>query len=113
MRLVLFDNDKNVKAYVEDVDINLIDDYKDVGFVETDDEYILLENKFYPLNQELPTDVFNSQQRQMREEYMKLEADPLKYDYEEAVAINMPNAEDLKKLWIDKKEEIRKRFPYR
>lgn len=40
------------------------------------------------------------------------EADPLKYDYEEALAKGNKNAEALKKLWLAKKDEIRKKLPY-
>lgn len=40
------------------------------------------------------------------------EADQLKYDYEEAVARGEKNTEELKQIWLAKKDEIRADLPY-
>ena len=43
------------------------------------------------------------------------EADPLKYDYEEACARNgfdSEEANEARKLWLAKKDEIREQYPY-
>ena len=53
--------------------------------------------------------------RQLREEAFKKEADPLKYDYEEAVArygYSSIEAVEAKTVWLEKKDEIRAKYPY-
>ena len=40
------------------------------------------------------------------------EADPLRYDYDEALARGEPTAEEKKQAWLDKKDEIRAELPY-
>lgn len=41
------------------------------------------------------------------------EADPLKYEYEEALARETDNINELKQKWLSKKDEIRSELPYR
>lgn len=50
-----------------------------------------------------------SAQRQYR---FQTEADPIKYDYDEALARGQSNAEELKQKWLAKKDEIRADLPY-
>ena len=55
------------------------------------------------------------EQRQKRQQAFAEEADPLKYDYEEACArygIDSDEAQDAKVIWLQKKDEIRERYPY-
>ena len=57
----------------------------------------------------------NEEQRQKRQQAFTEEADPLKYDYEEACARygdDSDEAQDAKVVWLQKKDEIRERFPY-
>lgn len=57
----------------------------------------------------------NEEQKQNRQYAFSLEADPLKYDYEEACArygYDSNEAQDAKIIWLQKKDEIRERFPY-
>ena len=53
--------------------------------------------------------------REMRAKAFAEEADPLKYDYEEAAArygASSKEAIHTKLLWLEKKDEIRERYPY-
>ena len=57
----------------------------------------------------------NEEQRQKRQQAFTEEADPLKYDYEEACArygMNSKEAILAKNKWLAKKDEIRERYPY-
>ena len=59
-----------------------------------------------------PTD---EEQRQKRQQAFIEEADPLKYDYEEDCArygTNSKEAIHSKLIWLEKKDEIRQRYPY-
>ena len=56
----------------------------------------------------------DEEQRQKRQQAFTEEADPLKYDYEEACTrygANSKEAIETKKIWLAKKDEIRERFP--
>ena len=53
--------------------------------------------------------------RQLRQQAFREEADPLKYDWEEASArygTTSPQAIQAKNTWLLKKDEIRQRYPY-
>ena len=53
--------------------------------------------------------------REMRAKAFAEEADPLRYDYEEAVArygSSSKEAVHAKLVWLEKKDEIRERYPY-
>ena len=55
------------------------------------------------------------EQRQKRQQAYAEEADPLKYDYEEACARYGYESEQAlasKEIWLAKKDEIRERYPY-
>ena len=55
----------------------------------------------------------NEQIRQQRQSRFSAEADPLKLDYDEAVARgNTEEAEAIKAEWLAKKDEIRADLPY-
>lgn len=68
-----------------------------------------------PILKKIPEPTIEEQNellRQRRSIRMTTEADPLKYDYEEAVARGASNAEELKTAWLLKKDEIREQLPY-
>ena len=50
--------------------------------------------------------------RLQRRARFQQEADPLKYDYEEALANENENVEELKHAWLNKKAQIREELPY-
>ena len=54
----------------------------------------------------------NEQIRLQRQARYVAEADPLRLDWDESAARNEQDANDKKKLWLDKKDEIRKDLPY-
>lgn len=54
----------------------------------------------------------NEQIRQQRQSRFATESDPLYLDYVEAQARGDETVEDKKKLWLDKKDEIRAELPY-
>lgn len=56
--------------------------------------------------------IANEEIRRRRSTLMAKEADPLKYDYEEALARGDKSAKELKRLWLAKKDEIRENLPY-
>lgn len=62
-----------------------------------------------------PSDLINDEQKYKRQEAFVNEADPLKYNYEEAVArygYSSVEAVEAKTIWLEKKDEIRERYPY-
>lgn len=50
--------------------------------------------------------------RIMRQERYVVEADPIRYDYDEALARGEETSEALKQEWLAKKDEIRADLPY-
>lgn len=54
----------------------------------------------------------NEDIRRIREAAYNAEADKIKLDYDEAAARGADNAEELKKAWLAKKDEIRAANPY-
>lgn len=54
----------------------------------------------------------NEEIRQQRQYRFYLESDPIKYDYEEALARGDSNAEELKAQWLAQKDKIREELPY-
>ncbi len=68
-----------------------------------------------PILEKIPeptTEEQNELIRQRRSIRMTAEADPLRYDYEEAAARGFDNAEELKAAWLAKKDQIRTELPY-
>lgn len=89
--------------------------YKSIGMVEMDVEQAY-DGSWYVLGyaptKPAPTD---EEQKQKRKQAFTEEADPLKYDYEEAWARygdDSEEAQNAKVIWLAKKDEIRERFPY-
>ncbi|MBS4773145.1 MAG: hypothetical protein KHX55_02580 [Proteobacteria bacterium] len=90
--------------------------YVSIGMVEMDVEqgndgnwYVA---GFAPHEPEPTVEEQNESIRQQRFLHMTTEADPLKYDYEEALARGADNVEELKAAWLAKKDEIREQLPY-
>lgn len=83
---------------VEDTE-HTVDDYEQI-------------NGEYVLKQNVSIDYRNEQIRQQRQSRFASESDPLYLDYVEAKERNDESANDKKKLWLDKKDEIRKDLPY-
>ena len=50
--------------------------------------------------------------QQKRESLYQQISDKLKYDYDEAVARNADNVEELKQKWLESKDKIRNENPY-
>ena len=92
-----------------------IEKYKFMGMTEMDVEEAYDGNwyvKGYAPKKPEPT---YEEQRNKRANAFLLEADPLKYNYEEDSArygATSIQAIESKTLWLNKKEEIRARYPY-
>ena len=54
----------------------------------------------------------NEQIRQQRQARYEVESDPLRLDYDEALAREQDNAEQLKQEWLASKDKIREELPY-
>lgn len=59
-----------------------------------------------------PVEYQNEQIRLQRQSRFASEADPLKFDYEEALALGDESTEEKKQLWLAKKKQIREELPY-
>lgn len=69
-------------------------------------------NGEYILKQEVPIDYQNEQIRQQRQQRYVEESDPLRLDYDEALARGEETAETLKQEWLASKDKIREELPY-
>lgn len=54
----------------------------------------------------------NEEIRQQRKARYEVESDPLCLDYDEALAREQDNAEELKQEWLASKDKIREELPY-
>lgn len=59
-----------------------------------------------------PVDVQNEEIRIARQARYEAESDPLRLDYDEALAREQDNAEQLKQDWLASKDKIREELPY-
>lgn len=66
----------------------------------------------YILKQDVPVDYQNEQIRQQRQARYVEESDPLRLDYDEALARGEETAEQLKQEWLASKDKIREELPY-
>ena len=84
--------------------------------VETDTEHTCEDyeqvNGEYILKQDVPVDYQNEQIRQQRQARYEAESDPIRLDYDEALARGEDNAEQLRKDWLASKDKIREELPY-
>ena len=83
---------------IEDTE-HTLDDYE-----QYDGEYIL--------KQDVPIEYQNEQIRQQRQARYVSESDPLRLDYDEALARGEDTAEKLKEDWLASKDRIREELPY-
>ena len=60
----------------------------------------------------VPPEVARETARKNRQQAFCTFADPLKFDYDEAIAANSPDADAKKTLWLNTKAEIRLKYPY-
>lgn len=77
----------------------------------TAEDYEQVEGE-YLLKQDVPVDYQNEQIRQQRQARYVEESDPLRLDYDEALARGDDTAEQLKQDWLASKEKIREELPY-
>ena len=66
----------------------------------------------YLLKQDVPIDYQNEQIRQQRQQRYESESDPLRLDYDEALARGEESAEQLRQDWLASKDKIREELPY-
>ena len=86
---------------------------KSLGWEQNDLEFGR-DGKFY-LSGNVPQQSIeeqNEQIRQQRQSRYVLESDPLRLDYDEALAREQDNAEELKQEWLATKDKIREELPY-
>lgn len=88
-----------VKDTVETDETHTTDNYD-----QYNGEYILKEN--------YPVDARNEEIRQQRQTRYESESDPIRLDYDEALARGESNAEQLKQDWLASKDKIRAELPY-
>ena len=69
-------------------------------------------NGEYVLKEQIPVEYQNEQIRQQRQARYVSEADPLRLDWDESSARGEEQAEEKKRLWLAKKDEIRNDLPY-
>ena len=101
--------DKDTKEY----EVINQEEAKNLGWKQNDLEFGW-DGKFY-LSGHVPqqsVEEQNEQIRQQRQSRYVSEADPIRYDYDEALARGEETAEELKQEWLAKKDEIRADLPY-
>lgn len=69
-------------------------------------------NGEYLLKSDVPVDYQNEQIRQKRQQRYEVESDPLRLDYDDALARGEETAEQLKQDWLASKDKIREELPY-
>lgn len=90
----------------------LLDSYEVVEDAEHTCEDYEQVNGEYLLKAEVPIDYQNEQIRQQRQARYEVESDPLRLDYDEALARGEDTAEQLKQNWLASKDRIREELPY-
>ena len=90
----------------------LLDEYEVQEDTEHTTEDYEQVNEEYLLKQDVPVDYQNEQIRQQRQQRYEAESDPLRLDYDEALAREQDNAEQLKQEWLASKDKIREELPY-
>ena len=69
-------------------------------------------NAEYVLKADYPIDARNEEIRKQRQARYETESDPIRLDYDEALARGEDNAETLKQEWLASKDKIREELPY-
>lgn len=85
---------------------NIVEDatHTAADYIEYKGEYVLQAD--YPIEER------NEQIRAERQARYIEESDPLRLDYDEALARGQDNAEELKEQWLASKDKIREELPY-
>jgi len=90
----------------------LLGDYDVIEDTEhTCEDYEQCEGE-YLLKEDVPVDYQNEQIRQQRQARYEKESDPIRLDYDEALAREEETAEQLKQEWLASKDRIREELPY-
>lgn len=87
--------------------------YKSIGMTEMDVEQAY-DGQWY-LKGYAPEESIEEKNEKIREERQEryvVESDPLRLDYDEALARGQDNAEELKEQWLASKDKIREELPY-
>ena len=117
---VLMEN-KNIRHYRGSLEYLKLDceknniPFNEENVIEAEEEPICLNGNFYFKGEEPREEVIkveNEQIRQQRQARFQQESDPLKLDWDESVARGEEQAEEKKRLWLAKKDEIRNDLPY-
>ena len=69
-------------------------------------------NGEFILKEDVPVSYQNEQIRQQRQARYEQESDPIRLDYDEALAREEETAEQLKQEWLASKDRIREELPY-
>ena len=69
-------------------------------------------NGEYILKQDVPVDYQNEKIRKQRQARYEKESDPIRLDYDEALARGEESSEKLKEEWLASKDKIREELPY-
>lgn len=90
----------------------LLDEYKVIEDTEHTCEDYKQYNGEYILKQDVPVDYKNEQIRKQRQARYEVESDPIRLDYDEALARGEESAEQLRQDWLASKDKIREELPY-
>jgi len=101
--IAISDTDSEFKFMVKDSVV------EDTEHTVSDYEQV---NGEYILKQDVPVDYQNEKIRQQRQARYVVESDPLRLDYDEALARGEETAEQLKQDWLASKDKIREELPY-
>ena len=89
------------------------DYYKSIGMTEMDVEQAYDGNWYVEGYAPDPSVEYQNEQiRKQRQDRYIAESDPIRLDYDEALARGEETAEQLKQEWLDSKTKIRKELPY-
>lgn len=78
-------------------------------------QYIIVEDGLYYKTEKLPEPTIEEQNEQIRiqrQQRYEAESDPIRLDYDEALARGEDTAETLKQEWLASKDKIREELPY-
>jgi len=90
-----------------------IEFYKSIGMTEMDVEQAYNGNWYVAGYAPQPSiEEQNEQIRQQRQDRYIAESDPIRLDYDEALALEEETAEQLKQEWLASKRKIREELPY-
>ena len=77
----------------------------------TCEDYEQVDGEFV-LKTDVPVDYQNEQIRQQRQARYEVESDPIRLDYDEALARGEETADQLRQEWLASKDKIREELPY-